>query len=609
MIHFVGAGSGATDLITVRGAEILKNTDLVIYAGSLVNPELISTYCRKDVEIYNSAKMTLEEVTSVEIEADNKGLDVVRLHTGDPSLYSAIHEQIEILSAHDISFDVTPGVSAFSAAAAAVGAELTIPNVSQSLTITRVDGRTRVSEKESLASYAMHHATLALYLSAGQAERVRDELVYSKRCLSPLKKCEQVSYDALYEPESSQSMTSFRNGYSLDTPVVVVYKASWPDQKILRTTLGQMPERMAEEGIRNFALILVGDALAEGKIKGEENSKLYDKDFETAFRKSKHQTQISSDGKASEFPMNNTAEFSSNKSVASEIKSDSDTSDCNENHIGKKGFLLISCTSIGDSIMEKAAVYLAETYPDDEITRIQKHDDLEPRHLQNIVSDYFSKVKAIFFISASGIAVRSIAPFVHKKTEDPAVIVIDCLGKYVIPILSGHEGGANHFADEIAKCLHSQSIVTTASEVISRNKRKAVTLGIGCRRGVSAEEIEDAVRNALYENSLDVRTIDGAATIDLKKDEAGLREFAKEHHIMLSYFSADELRNVSGEFLKSDFVEKTVGVDNVSGRAAFLLAQKKYENLPEDERKYFDTPRLLMDKKAYGNVTVAIAQI
>ena len=529
MIHFVGAGSGAVDLITVRGAEILKNTDMVIYAGSLLNPDLISTYCRKDVEIYNSAKMTLEEVTAVEIEADNAGKDVVRLHTGDPSLYSAIHEQIEILHEHDIPFDVTPGVSAFSAAAAAVGAELTIPNVSQSLTITRVDGRTRVPGKESLSSYASHHATLALYLSASQAERVREELSV---------------------------------GFSSDTPVVVVYKASWPDQKILRTTLGRMPERMAEEGIHNFALILVGDALSEGKIKGEENSQLYDKNFETAFRK-----------------------------------------------INKSGFLLISCTSVGDCVMNQVASFLAENYPEDKITRIKKHDDLEPRHLQDIVSYYFSHVKAIFFISASGIAVRSIAPFVHKKTEDPAVIVIDCLGKYIIPILSGHEGGANHFADETAKILHSQSIVTTASEVISRNKKKAVTLGIGCRRGVSTGEIEDALRNAMVENSLDYRTIEGAATIDIKKDEAGLTEFAEKHHIILSYFSADELRKTEGKFSKSDFVEKTVGVDNVSGRSALLLARSKYENLSEDEKKYYELPRILMDKKAYGNVTVGIAMI
>ena len=250
MVHFVGAGCGAEDLITLRGAKLIEQADVIIYAGSLVNAALLKR-AKQNCRIYNSAEMTLEEVIKVIFEAEHDELDTVRLHTGDPSLYGVIREQIDILKANGISYDITPGVSAFSGAAAALEAEYTLPEVSQSLIITRAAGRTAVPESESIASFAAHGASMAIYLSAGLTQKLQAELI--------------------------------SGGYSPDTPAAIVYKASWPEQKVFRCTVSTIDKTARENGIKNTALIVVGRFLG-----GEyERSKLYDPDFETAFRKRK----------------------------------------------------------------------------------------------------------------------------------------------------------------------------------------------------------------------------------------------------------------------------------------------------------------------------------
>lgn len=249
MIHFVGAGPGAPDLITVRGLTYLKQADVIIYAGSLVNPELLKA-AGPDCRIYNSAYMTLEEVIAVMEEAEQAGLTTVRLHTGDPSLYGAIKEQMEELNKCGTHYDVCPGVSAFSGAAAALQVEYTLPEVSQSVIITRAEGRTPVPEKESLRGLAAHQATMVLFLSAGLSEKVKEELL--------------------------------AGGYEPDTPVAVVYKATWPEERILHTTLQKLPEAMKEAGITKTALIVAGDILKAGPV---NKSRLYDAAFTTGYRK------------------------------------------------------------------------------------------------------------------------------------------------------------------------------------------------------------------------------------------------------------------------------------------------------------------------------------
>lgn len=243
MVHFVGAGPGAPDLITLRGAELLRQADVVIYAGSLVNPALLEL-CGADCAIYNSAQMTLEQI----LEAMQTEENIVRLHTGDPCLYGAIREQMDALDKLGIPYDVTPGVSSFCGAAAALGAEYTLPSVSQSVILTRMTGRTEVPEGESIAALATHGASMVIFLSAGMLEELQAELL--------------------------------QGAYTLDTPAALVYKATWPEEKAVRCTVGTLAQAGREHQISKTALVLVGDFL-NGDY---QRSKLYDPTFTTSFR-------------------------------------------------------------------------------------------------------------------------------------------------------------------------------------------------------------------------------------------------------------------------------------------------------------------------------------
>lgn len=248
MVYFVGAGPGAADLITVRGMELLKKADVIIYAGSLVNPALLS-YAKEGCTVHNSAYMTLEDVIAVMEDAEKEGKTTVRLHTGDPSLYGAIREQMEKLSEREIRYEVCPGVSSFCGAAAALNAEYTLPGVSQSVVITRMAGRTPVPERESIESFAAHRATMVIFLSTGMLGALSEELI--------------------------------RGGYPKDQSAAIVYKATWPEEKILRCTVETLEKTVEKEGIRKTALIVVGDILDGLK----EYSKLYDPEFTTEYRK------------------------------------------------------------------------------------------------------------------------------------------------------------------------------------------------------------------------------------------------------------------------------------------------------------------------------------
>ena len=247
MVHFVGAGPGAPDLITLRGAALLKQADVIIYAGSLVNPALLEL-ARADCEVHNSAEMTLEQVIGVMKQAEAAGKTTVRLHTGDPCVYGAIREQMDALDELGIPYDDVPGVSSFCGAAAALRAEYTLPGVSQSVILTRLAGRTPVPEAESLASMASHGASMAVFLSGGMLERVQEELL--------------------------------KGAYTEDTPAALVYKATWPEEKTVRCTVGTLAQAGEEHGISKTALVLVGNFLDSPY----EKSKLYDPSFTTEFR-------------------------------------------------------------------------------------------------------------------------------------------------------------------------------------------------------------------------------------------------------------------------------------------------------------------------------------
>jgi len=252
MIWFVGAGPGAADLITVRGQSLLQRADMIIYAGSLVNPALLQ-YARPDCEIYNSAEMTLEQVLERMKRGQDRNMEIVRLHTGDPSLYGAIREQMDGLERLGIDYEVCPGVSSFCGAAASLKAEYTLPGLTQSVIITRAEGRTKVPEGERLERLASHGCTMVLFLSAGLLEQVKEALL--------------------------------RGAYTEDSPCAIVYKATWEEERIVRGTLGRLPEMAQENGIRKTALVLVGDFLGGGY----ELSRLYASDFSTEYRRASWQ--------------------------------------------------------------------------------------------------------------------------------------------------------------------------------------------------------------------------------------------------------------------------------------------------------------------------------
>lgn len=245
MIYFIGAGPGAADLITMRGAKLLGEADVIIYAGSLVNPQLLE-YAKEECKIYDSAKMTLEEV--IDVMKVNDGKMTVRLHTGDPCIYGAIREQMDILDSMGMKYESVPGVSSFIGAAAALNAEFTLPGVSQTVILTRMAGRTPVPEKEEIAKLAAHGASMVVFLTSTMLKELSERLI--------------------------------EGGYSPDSQAAIVYKATWPDQKVIRTTVKNIASAAEENGINKMALIMVGGFLGDEY----ERSKLYDPTFTHLFR-------------------------------------------------------------------------------------------------------------------------------------------------------------------------------------------------------------------------------------------------------------------------------------------------------------------------------------
>lgn len=246
-VYFIGAGPGDPELITLKGARIIGEADVVIYAGSLVNPEVLRSV-KPGCSVYDSSAMTLEEISALMLDSVFQGKTVARVHTGDPGIYGAVGEQISILKEHDIEFEIVPGVSSFAAAAAALKKEYTLPGGSQTVILTRLEGRTPVPKEQRLGELARHRASMAIFLSVHMVEKVVEELL---------------------------------SGYGEDTPAAVVQKASWPEEKIITGTLGDIAQKVKAEGIERTALILVGDFLGEH----EQRSRLYDRNFTHSYRR------------------------------------------------------------------------------------------------------------------------------------------------------------------------------------------------------------------------------------------------------------------------------------------------------------------------------------
>ncbi|MDP5274178.1 precorrin-4 C(11)-methyltransferase [Chengkuizengella axinellae] len=251
-IFIVGAGPGDPDLITVKGLNLLQQADVVLYTDSLVSEELTAK-AKPEAEVIKSSGMALDEMVKLMVDKVKQGKMLVRLHTGDPAMFGATMEQMTLLRKEGIECEIIPGVSSVFASAAAVGAELTIPELTQTLILTRAEGRTPVPEREQLKALASHHSTMALFLSATLTKKVTKELIEA--------------------------------GWSEQTPIAVVQRATWPDQKIVRTTIEHLDRDMRENGIRSHAMILAGWALDPNIHEKDYRSKLYDKEFTHGFRK------------------------------------------------------------------------------------------------------------------------------------------------------------------------------------------------------------------------------------------------------------------------------------------------------------------------------------
>ena len=661
MVYFVGAGPGAPDLITVRGQRLLEQADVIIYAGSLVNPALLQT-AKPSCEVYNSAYMTLEEVISVMEAAAQAGKSCVRLHTGDPSFYGAVREQMDELDKREIPYESCPGVSAMFGAAAAMNLEYTLPGVSQTVIISRTAGRTPVPEREEIRKLAAHQSTMVLYLSAGKMEKLQAELL--------------------------------AGGYAPGTPAAIVYKATWPEEKRFRCTVRTLAETAQANGITKTALVIVGNVLGENY----ERSRLYDPSFSTGFR--------------------DTAAGTGERYASSENR---DCAAVTENvEKERKRAALIAFTQQGTGFAIRMAKLLVKEGWSCEVFTTQKSsaadganaqqdtssvagapDDVQVQALQEPMRGWtgkrFADSSAILFVGAAGIAVRSIAPFVKDKMTDPAVLVIDEAAKHVIPLLSGHLGGANRLAQQLSEYLGADCVLTTATDVrhrfavdcfaldnglfiTDREKAKAISaaildgetvgicapegwlreaefpaqlerndnpaqgslcvridwrsaaaeetalrlvpeksvwIGAGCKKGISKEALKKAFEDFLRVQNIDRHAVAGIASISLKREEQGLLDFAAEQRLPQRFYNAEQLEALGGAFSDSAFVRQQTGTGNVCERAAFLAAQENWyeesDSLPEQEmsgsRRTGQSPdfHLIVKKQIYEGITFAAA--
>ena len=547
LLHFVGAGSGAADLITVRGAKLLAQADVVVWAGSLVNGELLS-YCKATCEIYDSATMTLEETDAVLQRAVRAGKRCVRLHTGDPALYGAIREQTERLGAAGIRYEVVPGVSSMFAAAAALKRELTVPGVTQTVIVSRMEGRTPVPCRERLRLLASHGATMVLFLSVGALPALVTELLAG-------------------------------GAYTNATPCAVVYKASWHDERIVRAPLSDIAEKVAAAGITKTALVLVGDFLGERY----ELSRLYDKHFSTEYRKGDN------------------ADVGTPPAATRQKPAEAGACVPLQQALARFARVAVVCFSEqGASLAARLSLAV-----DASVLRCfgSEHPPLHDFCAEQFARAQGGEATLVVFIGAAGIAVRSIAPFIKSKQYDPAVVCLDDSAHFAIPLLSGHLGGANAAACALAAAFGATSVITTATDargawavdswasahnvalpdLVTAKRisaavlagRRVFALGVGCKRGTDFLALRDFVHETLTRAALPPSLIGAVVSLERKKDERAIRLLSDTLFAPFVTYSAAELLHAdagSAGFSASAFVYETTGVDCVCERAAVLAA-------------------------------------
>lgn len=402
-VYFIGAGPGAPDLITVRGQTILAHADLVVYADSLVPASIAQLARREGVQIVGSAAMPLAEITELLIHAAQSGKVVARVHTGDPAIYGATPEQMRQLRAHGIPYVIVPGVTAAMATAARLGVALTLPEQTQTVILTRAAGRTPVPERERLEVLAAHGATLALYLSIAQIEAVVAAVLSS-------------------------------GAYPPDTPVAVSSKVTWPDEQLIVGTLATIAAQVRAAGLGKHALILISPTLREPSLPDAPASRLYAADFGHGYRAP---TLLPAEAQPASAPPPT---------------------------YGSPRLVIIAVTRRGSQLASRLAAMLQGTaYVPARFADSTTLGYTSP--LAELVQQHWQTTAQLVLIMATGVAVRAIAPLLHHKTTDPAVVCLDDAGRAVIPLVGGHQAGANGLAQQIAAHTGGQAILTTASDV------------------------------------------------------------------------------------------------------------------------------------------------
>lgn len=566
-VIFLGAGPGAVDLITLRGRRALEEAGAVLYAGSLVNPDLLA-FCRKDCVLKDSAGLDLEEQLAFMTGAREKGLSVVRLHSGDPSLYGAVREQMAELEKRGVPFEVVPGVTCAFAAAAALRTELTMPEEAQSVVITRCAGRTPLPGGQKPAAFARTGATLVFYLSAGHYGELTEELMQD-------------------------------GGLAPETPAAVVARASWPDERVLRSTLGDIAAKAAEAGVCRQALLIVGRALSDPAAEDGAASKLYDTGFSHGYRSSLG----------------------------------------DERFEGRVAVLAFSRR--GEA---KAREIVSGLGPD-------RAEFIQGGIREDVFRSAWNRYDGIVCVGASGIAVRLAAPLLGDKCTDPALVAVDERGRFAVSLTGGHLGGANRLARRTARVTGGQAVISTGTdceeliafdEAASRegcrvqnaeailpasralmegrdvsffgpedvyrkywagcpNVRfnawtagpcvlwdtedvpegaekvlfvtsKSLVLGAGCRKGVDAEAFVSEALAFLRRHNASPEHIAALASITLKKDEPALQVLKAKLGIPeAAFFAAERLDAVPGTS-QSETVKEHTGTGSVCEAAALIEA-------------------------------------
>lgn len=602
IVYFIGAGPGDPELMTLKGQKLLASADVVLYAGSLVPAEMLK-YAPPGAQSQNSAGMKLEQQIALMSEAVRQGKRVVRLHTGDPSIYGAIAEQMQALDRLGIPYRVVPGVSSAFAAAAALGVEYTLPDSTQTLILTRMSGRTPLPELENLRSLAAHHSSLVVFLSTGLVREVIRELRAA--------------------------------GYSPETPVALVYRASWPDERILRGTLDDIAEQAEAQELTHQGLIIVSPALKTAALQA---SHLY--------------------GGFQEHPAQ------------------------------REGTAILTLTApsirLGRTFLAHlpdSTLYMPQRLGEPQDSR-QKNIRLFYESIRQVLQSAFMEYESLVCIMASGIVVRELAPVLKNKHSDPAVVVMDAEGRFAVSLLSGHEGGANRLALRLAEIAGGQAVITTASDVqkipaldVLAKERgwildprsnlaavmaglvngepvalvqdrecqwmtgpetaaltpcsswmdaqqhglqslfavtfrasppgvwpafanlvvyypPALVVGVGCNRNTPAGEIQEAVETVLREAGLARESVSCLASVENKADEAGLLEVSARNAWPLKIVTRQQILEIGELPNPSAQVKKALGVPGVAEPASLLIAKSK---------------ALLVGKRKFGNVTVAVA--